>query len=492
MRAKIQNFINSTKEAPLLSFLAIAITPVLFYASNNYWALNSFSHLLFFLGAILVFVFGSYSVYYVLLERNQKLHTKRKHVIFWVVTLAVLLFLTHTYFNSTLKRIALIIAVGVAGFALPFDPRKHYKKMVVVLLLFSCLSLVRMSIHVYEDIKPDLWLKHADEIESIKFKSFPNVYMIQPDGYVSKKMMESTPYNFKSDLYSWLEDSGFKVYNNFRSNYPASLTSNASLFAMKHHIYADMLFPKIEIANGREVITKHNPVASIFKANGYKTHFIAEDEYFQQNKKQEVFDYYNIEKDEFSHLTKGGSVVRDVYKDFKDVYNPNDSNPQFFFIEKLLPHHVAFFNTDKSVLEERERYLAKIEEVNLWLKDIVKYIANKDKNGIIIILADHGGWVGLRSFNDLYSNENPELVNSTFSNIAAIKWTGHLEDGYDKDLKTNVNIFRVLFGALSKNEEVLNHLEEDASYNLRLNSLGNKDVVKVIDAGGNVINEIIK
>ena len=485
---KIRDFIVSDKESPLIALFAIAITPVLFYVSNNYWAVNSISHLVFFLLFILGFVSGFYGIYYVIFEKIEKLKPIKKHAIFWFVTIAIVLFLTHTFFNSTLKRLVLFLGFAVLAFALPFNPRKHYKKMVVVLLLFSCLSLARMLIHVYEDIKPDSWIEQPDDIETVQFKEFPNVYMIQPDGYVSKNIMESSPYNYENELYDWLSNKGFKVYNDFRSNYPASLTSNASLFAMKHHMYADMIFPKIEIANGREVITKHNPVASIFNANGYKTYFIAEDEYFQQNKKQKIFDYYNIGKNEFSHLTKGGSVVRDVYEDFKDVYKPLDSAPKFFFMEKLLPHHVAFFNTDESILDERDRYLSRIEEVNIWLKDIVDFISERDKNGIIIILADHGGWVGLRSFNDLYSNEKPELVNSIFSNIAAIKWSGHLEAGFDKELKTNVNVFRVLFSALSKNENYLKHLEDDASYNLRLNNFGNKNVIKAIDAKGKVTN----
>ncbi|MCA0132862.1 alkaline phosphatase family protein [Winogradskyella alexanderae] len=486
LRDKIQDFISSEKEAPLLTFLAIAITPVLFYVSNNYWAVNSLSHLLFFSAFIFGFVLLLYGIYFFVFRRIGRFKSKQKHVLFWLITLAVIIFLSQTYFNSTLKRIALLVGMAVIGFVLPFNPRKHYKKMVVVLLLFSCLSFVRMSVNIYEDIKRDIWLEQPDDIENVKFKSFPNVYMIQPDGYVSKKMMQSSPYNYKSDLYDWLDVNGFKVYDNFRSNYPASLTSNASLFAMKQHKYADMIFPKIEFANGREVITKHNPVASIFNSNGYETYFIAEDEYFQQNKKQEIFDYYNIEKDDFSHLTKGGNEVRDVYKDFKAVYKPLDSTPKFFFIEKLMPHHVAFFKTDESVLKERDRYLSRIEEVNIWLKDIINYISEKDGNGIIIILADHGGWVGLRSFNDLYSNEKPELINSIFSNIAAIKWTGHLEEGFDKDLESNVNVFRVLFASLSKNEKYLDHMEEDISYNLRLNSFGNKDVIEAIDHNGNV------
>jgi len=488
LKQKILAFIDSEHESPILVFITIGITPILFYVANNYWALNSMSHLLFFLACLTVFLVGLYVVYYLCFKTNKKLHKHEGHALFWFLVIGVIFFLTHTYFNSTLKRIFLLLALVVLWKLIPFKPRKLYKKIIVMLLLFSGLSMLRILIHAYEDIKPDTWINQPDDIESVKFKKTPNVYMIQPDGYVSEQMFASSPYSAKSDLFSWLETNGYKVYNGFRSNYPASLTSNASLFAMKQHKFAEMLFPKIEMANGREIISTNNPVVSIFNNNGYQTHFIAEDEYFQQNKKQKIYDHYNIKKSDFPYLTTGGSEVRDVYKDFKKVFKPEDRNPKFFFIEKLLPHHVAFYNTDESIDAERLRYLSRIEEVNVWLKDIVTYISDNDENSIIIILADHGGWVGLRSFNDLFSNEKPELIKSIFSNIAAIKWNGNLSEGYDKDLKSNVNIFRVLFATLSENPKYLDNLEDDSSYNLKLNNLGYKDVIKSIDGKGNVVN----
>ncbi|WP_282040650.1 sulfatase-like hydrolase/transferase [Winogradskyella flava] len=386
------------------------------------------------------------------------------------------------------RGMALFCVVSVLGYFLWRNPRKNYKKIVVFFFAFSSLSFFRTVIHMYEDIKPDYWLRQRDDIENVQFKSFPNVYMIQPDGYVAQSTMEKSPYNYQSDLFDWLRNNEFKVYDNFRSNYPASLTSNASLFNMKHHKFADMIFPEIEMANARESITTSNAVANIFKNNGYETYFIAEDEYFQQNKKQEVFDYYNIAIDDFPLNSKGDDTVKDVLSDLKLVMHDSD-NPKFFFVEKLMPHHVGFYKTDESVVQERDRYIERIKEVNLWLKTTIKYITEHDENSIIIILADHGGWVGLKSFNHLFSARESELITSTFSNISAIKWNGNLIKNYDTALRTNVNIFRVLFSALSENPTYLESLEDDSSYNLRLNSLGIKRVKKLIDGEGRIFNK---
>ena len=59
---------------------------------------------------------------------------------------------------------------------------------------------------------------------------------------------------------------------------------------------------------------------------------------------------------------------------------------------------------------------------------------------------------------------------------------------YDKDLKTNVNLFRVLFSVLSEDPKFLKHLEDNSSYNLRLNILGFKSVKKLINDKGDILN----
>jgi len=488
LKKQIDTFINSEKDTPYLAALISGLTPMLFYYANNYWAVNSWSHLLFFSFVFIGISFLIYTLLYLVFRKKQKLKKNVKYLLLIVLLVAVYIFLSHTFFVSPLKRIALITGLIVLGFMFWKTPRKNYKKVIIFLFFFSSLSFFRVIVNLYEDIKPDYWLIQDDDIMEVKFKSSPNVYLIQPDGYVSQSTLEKSPYNFKSDLFQWLRNNEFKIYEGFRSNYPASLTSNASLFAMKQHKFANMVFPEIEMANARDIISVTNPVASVFKNNNYSTYFIAQDEYFQQNRKQKAFDYFNIALDDFPYYSKGDDEVRDVFLDLQLAMKHQDENPKFFFIEKLLPHHVGFPEIDDVIEKERIRHIKRIEEVNSWLKTTINYITNKDENSIIIVLADHGGWVGLKSFNDLFSNTNPELVNSTFSNIAAIKWNGNLEENYDKDLKSNVNLFRVLFSVLSKDSKYLEHLEDDSSYNLKLNSIGLKSVEKLINDKGDILN----
>lgn len=487
IKKRIDTFINSEKDIPYRSALISGLTPMLFYYANNYWAVNSWSQLLFFSGVLVGSSVILYTFLYWSFKTSKKYQIYIPHLLLVLLLGAVYIFLSHTFFGSPLRKVVLILGLSFLGYLFWKKPRANYKKIVILLIFFSSLSFFRIVVHIYEDIKPDYWINQADDILGVRFKSSPNIYLIQPDGYVSQNVLEKSPYNFKSDLYDWLKQNEFKVYDNFRSNYPASLTSNASLFSMKQHKFADMLFPEIEMANARDIISVSNPVASIFKNNNYTTYFIAQDEYFQQNRKQKAFDYFNIQLEDFPFYGKGGDEVRDVFADLKIAMKHQDANPKFFFIEKVLPHHVGFPKVDDVIKIERDKYTSKVSDVNEWLKKTVSYISDKDKNAIIIILADHGGWVGFRSFNDLFSNTSPELINSTFSSIAAIRWNGNLKQHYDKELKTNVNLFRVLFSVLSDNPKYLDNLEDDSSYNLKLSTFGLKKVEKRIDSNGKII-----
>lgn len=489
-KAKIEKYIKAKEDSPFLAAFICGVTPLLFYYSNNYWAVNSWSHLAVFSSVCLGVSFVIFTLFYFGFKTNKRLSQYTDHVIFFLVLAAILVFLSHTFFVTFKRRLVLVAVLVGFYFLVPFKPREFYKKLIVLVFIFSSISFLKVLILLYEDIKPDYWLQQNDDIENVVFKSTPNIYFIQPDGYAAKRIMQKPPYNFKSELYNWLALNDFKLYDSFRSNYPSSLTSNASLLAMKQHKFANMLFPEIEMANAREVITKSNPVTSVFKNNGYETYFIAQDEYFQQNKKQRAFDYFNINKSDFPYFTKGDNQIRDVFSDLKNAMEIQNRTPKFFFVEKLLPHHVGFYKTDASIITEAEKYKERVKEVNNWLKTTVNYITTKDKNSIIVILADHGGWVGLRSFNDLFSNNNPDLISSTFSTIAAIKWNGNLEKDFDKNLKSNVNVFRVLFASLSKEKKYLDYLEDDSSYNLTINSFGFKSVKKRIDTNGKIINNI--
>lgn len=473
---------------PVKIGLICGVYPFLFYMSNNFFATNSWEHwgffALFFIGIPVVI----FTLLAVLIRSAPKLQRYEKQLIFVAIIFITALFLS--YASSLLIKKKLLLGVLVIAGLASLKLADRYKKLLPLILVVSILPFAKIVYKLYENVSEKEWLQQPDAIEEATFTSTPNVYMIQPDGYVGRSMMEGALYNYKSDLYDWLANASFTVYDDFRSNYPASLNSNASLFAMRHHRFGSDLMPDFEMPFAREVISGDNPVVRLFKKNNYETYFIAQDEYFQQNFAPQLYDHFNIDINDVAYFSKGKSVTKAVLPDVKEAFAIATSNrPKFFFIEKCLPHHVHFYAKGDRVKEERKEYLEKIEEVNEWLKETINFITSKDPDGIIIVLADHGGWVGMKNYAEMFSTKDAVHINSIYSTLAAVKWNGFKKGQEDADLKTNVNMFRVLFSVLSENPAYLKQMEDNASYNLHRESSFFNGVVKVIDDKGKVVYE---
>ena len=487
IKQKLSKYYAKENDSPFFLGLISGFYPFIFYYSNNFFAVNSWEHLFYFLSFFIGIPVLLFLALHFLFKKFEILNKYRKHILF-----VMLIFCTASlgsFAASLLIKKKILLGVLIVAVLASIKLYKEYRKVVVLIALMSVLPLITSLINVIENISYNPWMKLTDDIERAVFVNTPNVYMIQPDGYASVNEMEGETYNFKSDLYNWLKTKNFKIYNNFRSNYPASLASNASMFSMQQHYFGNSLFPTLEMPNAREIICGDNPVISIFKNNNYKTFFITQDDYFQQNKTKQNYDFTNIKLNDINIFSDGNHLKKVVLDDVKSALKDESEQPKFFFIEKLLPHHVHFSGPIEG-RKEREliEYIDKIKEVNLWLKEAINTIEYKDPNAIIIVLADHGGWVGLESYDEMFRTQDEKQIKSIFGSLAAIKWNGFLENEFDKDLRSNVNIFRVLFSVLSKDETYLNSLEDNSSYNLLIKNTFYKSVNRVIDDRGKVVN----
>lgn len=467
---------------PLIVGLICGFYPLVFYCSNNFWAVNSWNHLWFFLLFFIGIPVSVFTFLSLLFKLSHKILRYKPQIIFVTIVMTVGVLMSWAMFLDMKKKmlLALLIVSIIAAWKL----HSHYKKLLVLVLLMSIIPTVNCAIKLIEQQQSQNWANLPDSIEEAKFKETPNIYMIQPDGYAGKDVMEGKLYHFNNPFYSWLKDDGFKIYNNFRSNYPASLTSNSSMFAMKQHHFGKTLFPSIEMPLARDFISGNNSAIQILKKNGYSNFFIVQDDYFQQSLPDQKYDYYNVDTHKIPYFSDGKNLEAVVFEDLKAAMDTvKTSGPKFFFVEKLLPHHIHFA---ASKTEERDIYIEKIKDVNDWLKKTVNYISEKDPSAIIIILADHGGWVGLGSYPEMFSTRDSDQIKSVYSTLFAVKWNGNLKDDFDKELRSNVNVFRVLFSTLSENSDYLKYMEDNSSYILE-NGTFSKSVRKAIDDKGNVL-----
>jgi hypothetical protein len=480
-KEKVNDFLNDSKDYPILVGFFSGFYPLVYYYSNNYESINSYQHLLYFIFLFLVLPCAGVYTLYKIFRHFKKLNGYKRHLLFVLAIEITAVFLSQVYYLTIKKKILLLLLILVVYLSSKFY--NYYKNIVIFLILLSVIPFYKtLHIFIYKQFNDTLsWTKQDDDIEKVKFVKFPNIYFLEPDGYVGKQVMEDHPYKYNNSMYDWLESNSFIVYKDTRSNYPASLASNASMFAMKHHHLNSILSSPFEMQDSRSIIVGNNPVIKILKNNNYKTFFIVEDGYFQQSFPKGNYDYFNIMNSEIPFFSNDNNAKRDVYEDLKKCLEANNNNdkPKFYFVEKLLPHHIIYDGS--GIKNGRKVYLEKIEIANDWLIKTIELITKKDPQGIIIIGADHGGWVGIENINEMFTTRNPKLLQSIFGNLIAIKWNDDKHHNYDENLKSNVNIFRVLFSYLSEDRALLQHLEKDSSYNLYQDGVFSKTGVKVID-----------
>ncbi|MEW4922952.1 sulfatase-like hydrolase/transferase [Algibacter sp. 2305UL17-15] len=459
--------VGTTVNFSILAAVASGLYPMLHYYDFNFSQVNSKSQILFFVGVFLVLPCISFLILYMVFKKIKFLKKYQKYSlpILNHSYFLVLIILSMYGFRTKVLIIALLFAavLGVLFY-------KHIRKILVFQFLLAVFSLVKLMPDLYGYFSySKAWMQQPDTIESVHFKKKPNVYIIQPDGYANFSELKKDNYNFdNSDFEESLSQKNFKLYEGFRSNYKSTLSSNSSLFVMKHHYYnKPKPYGNDELYNSRDVIIGENPVVSIFKNNDYKTFLILEKPYLLINRPKMLYDYCNYSYKELPFTDKGFSLTKTIDNELKRVIQENKTTNNFYFIEKMLPNHIAYTKeSSRGKNEERKVYLESLKKCNDWLLGMVSMIIENDENCMIVIVSDHGGYVGMNyMLETLEKQENEDLVQSAFTAALAIKWPDKAPE-FDTRLKTNVNLFRVLFSYLSEDESYLKNLQEDKSYGI--------------------------
>ncbi|MEO1033106.1 MAG: sulfatase-like hydrolase/transferase, partial [Bacteroidota bacterium] len=395
------------------------------------------------------------------------------------------------FFPNKKKVLALIVLGIVIGWILS----KYFKKIIVFQIILALISIISFTPKLIFHLNFDnaSWATITKEEQQTKFIETPNIFVIQPDGYVNFSEIDKPPYDFDNSKFeNWLVSQGFRDYEGFRSNYYSTYTSNSSMFAMQHHYYSNTNKATLKTHKANEVIIgKKNNVTNILKQNGYNNYLITDNTYFLINREPMHYDYCNVKPSMVSYHRSGVLPKLDFMDGFEKTLDTITTDKNFFFIERTIPGHIIYKKgLSKGKEEERLLYLDALKRTNQWLKEMISSITSFDENALIVIVADHGGYVGLDYTMEVTERKPNELeVISSFSSILSIKWPESLKTN-DLIFKSNVNLFRKLFFALSKNAHLVNNLKENSSY-LPLKISGETDFYEYIDDSGKpVFNKV--
>lgn len=487
---KIINVLSKKSQNPLIIGFFSGLFPVIFYCQKNFNLTNSFNHLLFFLTYFtLLPIFISVTINLILKIKKRSDYIKKWNSFFgFVFFFGAINFLN---FEEPLRSIIFFLII-LGGVVFSLKLQKHFVKFVFFQSLLAVFASINLITKLYENtrISSD-WKSLPDDIKLIKLVHRPNIYLIQPDGYVNFSEINKGYYNFdNSDFYNYLIKNDFINYDNFRSNYSSTLTSNSSLFMMKHHYY----FKTASMNNDyRKYVVTENNVLSILKNNNYQTHYIIENPYTIANYPKLGFDSVNISYDNFGPLYKWGPPIHDVFSDFYYFLNKNTSTPQFYFIEFYSPGHISVYkNSSSGKNKERQAWLNRLNETNKSLTNLVGAIIDKDPEGLIILLGDHGGYVGLDYTNQFNAKTNDrDLIFSAFSSQLSIRWPNKELKNNSPNIKSSVNVFRHIFSNLSQKPTYSNNIEANESWKILTKGI-DKGVYKYIDEFDNIVCDPIE
>jgi hypothetical protein len=462
IKEKLNAFLNNSKDYPILAGFSVGFYAFVFYFSNNFDLVNSWQQTLVFLLNFIVFptaiVFGIFKI----IQKTKFSSFATQSIFIMMLVLWPIYLFGFSNLLASYKKIGLLVILILC---LIIFKIKNYKYFIILVFLMTVLPIVKLGKIIYLNYTNSTeWQLQPDAILKTKFKKKPNIYYIQPDGYTNGTNLKSSLYRFdNSEFDGWLKDQKFSLYDDFRSNYPSTLYSNSSCFFMKHHFSNE--FSKFNYA--RDYIVGRNPVLEIFKNNSYKTFFITEIPYLLMNRPSVYFDYCNYKLEELPYFKDGLSCFKEIANEIENQIVLNKETSNFFFIEKFNPGHINPSKIKGSSIEkERLEYLKSLQIANAWLKKTITIIEKNDPNAIIIIGADHGGYVGF-DYTSQAQNKitDRKLLNSIFGAKLAIKWNGSQYSDYDAQLKSSVNLFRILFSYLSEDKLLLNNLQPDVSYN---------------------------
>ena len=488
-RSFVASFLKSSNDSVILAAIAAGLYPILFYYSNNFQLVNTWQHFLFFVASFIGLPATLFFIIKKLFSKVLFLQKWQQYVIPFLGIFTFLFLMKICLYAGIQKK--MILGIVLIAAILSFLLWKQYKKIIVLQLLLAIMGLITLipvlSKQVFYDSS---WTLQPDAIQQASFVKKPNVYFIQPDGYVNFSEIDKGYYNIDNNSFkNYLDSNNFKTYPNFRSNYASTLTSNSATFMMKHHYYgsgSDIT----ENTNARDMIISDNTVLNIFKNNGYKSYFLAEMPYLLLNKPALGYDVCNFTSSDVGYIGTGLGTYYDILTPLKSYTKEVIAQPKFFFIEIFNPGHVHGRESQSLGVEgERALWQQTLAKANKTLVQTLDIIKQNDPDALIVIMADHGGFVGMEYTLQTYTKtQDRDLIYSMFSSNLSIHWPKGDIPGYDINFKSAVNVFRILVSYLTQDTSYLEHLQDDSSYVI-LNKEAPEGVYKYIDTNGTIVFE---
>ncbi len=312
-KEKVNDFLNNSKDYPILAGFSVGFYAMVFYFSNNFDLVNSWQQSLFFFLYYIVFSVGIFFIISKILEKSKyKAFVSQTIFVLIILLLPIYLFGISNILGSY-KKLGLLVILILSLFVFKI---KNYKYCIVLIFLMSVIPVYKIGEIIYFNFSnSNDWKMQPDAILNSKFRKTPNIYYIQPDGYAGEVNLKGSLYRYDNSVFdTFLKEKKFTLYPDYRSNYESTLFSNSSCFFMKHHFSNE--FSNFKYA--RDLIVGENPVLKIFKDNHYKTFFITEIPYLLMNRPEVYYDFCNYKLEELPYFEDGLNCFKEISNELEN------------------------------------------------------------------------------------------------------------------------------------------------------------------------------
>lgn len=455
-------------------FLITSLVLILFYGSN--WDIVSLDYtvpLYWYINISLFVIIPMVIGLMIFKNHRRKIFSIAMIVMFvlpllWIFSIPIMsgIIYEHTNvdnYNGLSKQINLTIFILILVFAL-FKYNIMYKISCIFTYSMIGTNLLTILLNSFNFTSYESQIKLENPAT---FNNKVNVYHLLFDGYTSNYSIKKYEGFDNSPIYRYLENNGFKTYENARSNYFKTFISMTSLFEMEYQNLDDINIHTYRLKSHKEkLISFCNNVSKTFYHNNYLIY----------NKENEPFNIcgmdnknYAIKESDisfFSTFINSGMPKRFIAKHFSNLpktqKSDDSTNQKLNHILKgkndfkyVYIHNAntvftpsCFENPNKEIIT-RQKYKCFVKTVNSDIKKSVDLIQQNDPNALIIISADHGSVWRHKPNGEtrvLWFDRRDEI----FSIMLAVKYPKKCKsfNAVNVENISPVNIYRYVFACL--------------------------------------------
>jgi YidC/Oxa1 family membrane protein insertase len=346
----------------------------------------------------------------------------------------------------------------------------------------------------------DIQVENNDDLNK-NDKQYPDIYYLVLDGYANSGILKDV-HNFDNSSFdNALEERGFYLAKDSRSNYLMTFLSLAATLNMD---YINYLKDIVGVDSKERSLTSQmisdNKVIKYLKNKGYKTvHFSSgwgvtnisrmSDYNFSKPNRIGEFSTTFLQTTILLPLIDNyaaSSFTSNVLYTFDNIHKlDNIKEPKFVFAHIVSPHPPYLFDENGEKVPtnikldnewseaERKLYLGQLKFINKKTMESIDAILNKSSNSIIILQSDHGtSFLGKdwEDPSDEFIQERSKILNAILLNNDSKK---SLYPGI-----SSVNTFRIVFNSVfNDNFELLGDSTYFSNYDNPYDFINVTDIV---------------